>query len=200
MVVKSRREEYSEATRAALVASARTRFVEQGYADTSIEDIVTGARVTRGAFYHHFDSKQDAFEVVFGEVHATMLASIGKRMTGIDDVWDSAIAGIEGFLDICLDRDYQRIALQEAPIALGWQRYRELDEHHAFGIVRGMVQKLMDEGLVDEGPVEICARILFATFAEAAHAIASADDMAAARDHASRFLGKILNGLRTVRN
>src|SRR5262249_46391087 len=58
MPPKSRKEEYAEATRAALVDVARALFGEKGFAAVSIEEIVQGARVTRGALYHHFEDKQ----------------------------------------------------------------------------------------------------------------------------------------------
>ena len=61
---KSRKEEYAEATRAALVEVARAEFAERGYADVSIEQIVQGARVTRGALYHHFEDKRALFRAV----------------------------------------------------------------------------------------------------------------------------------------
>src|SRR5258708_314845 len=60
--VKSRREMYSEATRAALLDEATTLFAARGYASTSLEDIASASQVTRGAVYHHFASKRALFE------------------------------------------------------------------------------------------------------------------------------------------
>src|SRR5215471_5564610 len=62
--VKSRREMYSEATRAALLEEATTLFAERGYSGTSLEDVASASQVTRGAVYHHFASKQALFEAV----------------------------------------------------------------------------------------------------------------------------------------
>jgi AcrR family transcriptional regulator len=62
--VKSRREMYSEATRAALLDEATALFAERGYAGTSLEDVASASQVTRGAVYHHFASKQALFEAV----------------------------------------------------------------------------------------------------------------------------------------
>src|SRR6266702_432282 len=60
--VRSRRELYSEATRAALLDEATRLFAERGYAGTSLEDVASASQVTRGAVYHHFEAKHALFE------------------------------------------------------------------------------------------------------------------------------------------
>lgn len=46
-----------EATRAALVAAAVELILRQGFAATSVGQICEEAGVTKGSFFHHFDSK-----------------------------------------------------------------------------------------------------------------------------------------------
>ncbi|WP_084101689.1 TetR/AcrR family transcriptional regulator [Demequina sp. NBRC 110051] len=50
-----------EKTRADLLALGIERFPVKGYAGTSIEDVVRDSGYTRGAFYFHFDSKEEFF-------------------------------------------------------------------------------------------------------------------------------------------
>ena len=64
----SRRQQYSASTKRALVDVAEELFTEHGYATTSLDAIVAGARVTKGALYHHFSGKQALFEAVFERV------------------------------------------------------------------------------------------------------------------------------------
>ena len=47
---KSRREEYTEATRQALLAAGRDIFASEGYQAAGVEAISRAARMTRGAF------------------------------------------------------------------------------------------------------------------------------------------------------
>jgi AcrR family transcriptional regulator len=61
----TRRQQYSASTKRALVDVAEELFTESGYANTSLDAIVAGARVTKGALYHHFSGKQALFEAVF---------------------------------------------------------------------------------------------------------------------------------------
>jgi AcrR family transcriptional regulator len=45
--------------REAIVEAAIDSFYEHGYENTSVQDVVERARVTKGAFYHHFEKKDD---------------------------------------------------------------------------------------------------------------------------------------------
>lgn len=47
------------ATRQAIMDSAEGLVLEQGFAGTSVDAIIGQAGVTKGAFFHHFESKQD---------------------------------------------------------------------------------------------------------------------------------------------
>lgn len=50
--------------RAQFVATTQQLFYTKGYENTSIQDIIDAVGVSRGAFYHHFESKQAVLESV----------------------------------------------------------------------------------------------------------------------------------------
>jgi AcrR family transcriptional regulator len=56
-----------EETRKALIESALKLFGSKGYADTSVQEITEAAQVTKGAFYHHFESKEDLLRLIHDE-------------------------------------------------------------------------------------------------------------------------------------
>ena len=68
--VPTRRQQYSASTRRALIDMGEQLFTEHGYAATSLDTIVAGAQVTKGALYHHFSGKQALFEAVFERVES----------------------------------------------------------------------------------------------------------------------------------
>ena len=68
--------ERTEATRGRLIATARRLFAEQGFADTSTEEILKEAAVSRGALYHHFPSKTDLFQATFEQVEDELTAQV----------------------------------------------------------------------------------------------------------------------------
>jgi AcrR family transcriptional regulator len=55
---RSRRDEYAEQTRKAVVASARALFAERGYFATTINDIAAASRVSAGTVYQQCGGKQ----------------------------------------------------------------------------------------------------------------------------------------------
>ncbi|OQY97194.1 MAG: hypothetical protein B6D41_04030 [Chloroflexi bacterium UTCFX4] len=55
----------SDATIAAILAAAEKLFVERNYADVSMRDLGVAARVSTGALYHHFPSKEKLYYAMF---------------------------------------------------------------------------------------------------------------------------------------
>jgi AcrR family transcriptional regulator len=176
VTVRSRRLEYSESTRHALVDSAVHLFTRRGYAATSLDEVAKRARVTKGALYHHFSGKQALFEAAFDAVESTVMARLAEIMAGPGDPWDRAMNGIRHYIQVCLDPSYQRIVVHEAPVVMGWERWREAEDHFSFGLVKGGIQALIDAGEIDDLPVEVTARLLFGALTAGATMIARSDD------------------------
>lgn len=53
--------EHKVQTRARIVESARRLFNRHGFEQVTIDQIMASAGLTRGAFYHHFDSKDELY-------------------------------------------------------------------------------------------------------------------------------------------
>ncbi|MET9736409.1 hypothetical protein ABZZ79_39060 [Streptomyces sp. NPDC006458] len=54
--------------------------------------------------------------------------------------------------DVCAEGGYRNIVLQQGPIALGWQRWRELDHLHLGGLVLDIVNAALDAGRLRPHP------------------------------------------------
>ena len=60
----NKQQQRSEETKTQILAAAETCFAQGGYDGTSVARICQEAGVSKGAFYHHFDSKQAVFLVL----------------------------------------------------------------------------------------------------------------------------------------
>jgi AcrR family transcriptional regulator len=192
----SRRQEYSASTKRALVDVATDLFAERGYAGTSLDEIVAGARVTKGALYHHFSGKQALFEAVFERVEDDASASIRRAVRGTDDPWEKAMAGLRGFLDVLQRPEYRRLVIQEGPAVLGYEKYREQEERSTYGIVQDIVSSVLATYQLEKSMVETFSRVFFGAMSAAGSAVSSADDTARAAAEVEAAIAFILAGLR----
>ena len=74
-----------EETRRALIASALELFGSKGYEATSVQEITDGAGVTKGAFYHHFESKEDLLRLIHDEFVDEQLAAVQAVLAEHED-------------------------------------------------------------------------------------------------------------------
>jgi AcrR family transcriptional regulator len=195
-----RRQQYSSATKKALVEVAARLFTEQGYAATSLDAIVAGARVTKGALYHHFTGKQALFEAVFEKVEGDAARRIKAALRDRRDPWDKALAGLRAFLTVVQDPTYQRIVIQEGPAILGYERFREQEERSSYAIVQDIVRDVLDAGALelDEAMLGTFSRIFFGALSAAGETVSSAEDPQAAVAQVETAITFILTGLRTL--
>jgi AcrR family transcriptional regulator len=196
-VVKTRRAEQVDDTRRALLDSAMELFTERGFAATSLDDVVRAARVTKGALYHHFPGgKLALFEAVFVDVDRRLTQQTAAGMPAGASGWDLVELGIDAYLKACRDPAVRRIMFQEGPVALGWARWRELDGCDGRVLLEQVLRSLVAEGVLVDQPVELLARLVFATLGEAGITVAEADDPDAAHREARELLLGLLSGLR----
>jgi AcrR family transcriptional regulator len=192
----SRRAQYSASTQRALVDVARELFSRKGYAGTSLDEIVAGARVTKGALYHHFTGKQALFEAVFIKVEDDATKTIRKAMKGTKEPWDQISAGIRAFFEVARGAEYRRIVVQEGPAVLGYERYREQEERSTFSIVQDMVTEVVPGELFPKPIRDTLARLFFGAMSAAGTQLSEADDPEETSQELETVLGFVLNGMR----
>ena len=196
----SRRQQYSASTKRALVDVAEELFTDNGYAATSLDAIVAGARVTKGALYHHFSGKQALFEAVFERVEVDASRAIQKALKGHRDPWEKAQAGLRAFLEVVQEARYRRIVIQEGPSVLGYERYREQEERSTFANVLDIVRSVLSAGQwdLDEDLSQTFARIFFGAMSSAGESVSSAEDPIQAAANVETAIGFILAGFRVL--
>lgn len=192
----TKKQEQAETTRAGLIAVARELFAEQGYAGTSLEQIVGRAGVTRGALYHHFDGKRELFAAVYEQVESETTQRVAEAALAGSDVWQASQIGWRSFLDVCRDPAVRRIVLIDAPSVLGSEQWREIADRYGGALVRANLQALIDAGEIEQQPVAPLGRILMGALIEGAIAIAESDDPDAAADQMGAAVERVMAGMR----
>ncbi len=124
----------------------RVLFAERGYAAAGREEIVERAGVTRGAMYHHFNSKEALFQAVFEVVERELCDAIATSAMASRDPIEQLRLGARAFLDAAATGEVRRIVLLDAA------------------------------GRLNVGPADALALVVMAVLHEAATAIADGDD------------------------
>ncbi len=191
-----RREAEARATREALIDAARDLFTDRGYSGVGTEEIVTRAKVTRGALYHHFTDKRDLFRAVFEVVEEDLMKRIGATMESAKDPYELMLSGMRAFLDACEEPAVKQISLTDAPAVLGWEEWREIDNLHGLGLTRAALDGAVEAGVIRPIATEPMAHLFVAALSEAAFVIAHAEHPRRARAEVEEALLQLVEGLR----
>lgn len=196
----SRRAAYSASTKRALVDVAEGLFAEKGYAATSLDAIVAGARVTKGALYHHYSGKQALFEAVFERVEQESARRIQKALRGEKDPWQKALQGLRSFLDVVQESRYRRIVIQDGPAVLGYERFREQEERSTYANIVEIVRATLAAGAweLDEPMLQTFSRIFFGAMSSAGESVATSDDPVAAAQRVEGAIGFLIAGVQSL--
>lgn len=178
--------ERRSATTKALRRAARKLFGRRGFDSVSIDDVADAAGVTRGALYHYYASKEQLFEAVFEEVELALVERVLRATLAETDPLEQLRAGCEEFIDATADRQISRIALIDAPLVLGWARYREVDERNFLTLVRQAVDAI--RGTKQPNENAMLSRALFGALCELALRAATNPDERDAAKRAARIL------------
>mgnify|MGYP003879826237 CR=1 FL=1 len=160
--------ERSADMRANLLATARRLFVAQGYAATSTPAIVEGARVTRGALYHHFPDKQTIFRAVVEAESATVAEALEAADAPTMSALERLLAGAAAYVRAMQAEGRTRLLLVDGPAVLGRQAMRQIDGQHGDASLKIGLEEAMAEGALVQLPIEPLASLLSALFERAA--------------------------------
>ena len=74
-------------TKGKIVSAAWKLFYEQGYENTTVDDIVDESGTSKGSFYHYFESKDDllgSLSYLFDEKYEEIMMTMDKSLSPID--------------------------------------------------------------------------------------------------------------------
>lgn len=153
----------AEETRERLIGAARARFTQDGYADTSINDICEDLGITKGALFHHFKSKQVLFAEIWQRLQVEMDAEAREAAVAarsLTDPYSAFLAGCRIYLKYAARPEYQKIVLVDGPSVIGLQGWYEQDHDLGIENVRAGVRYLAKKGIVAEHRVDALAIML----------------------------------------
>ncbi len=175
MQEKSRRrsnKDRTRATRAALIAAARTLFFDRGYAGTGTVEIAAAAKVTRGALYHHFSDKSDLFQAVVAHEAQVVANQIAQQTSNPTSPLDALMAGTGAYFAAMAAPGRTRLLLLDGPSVLGHAEMDRINGQTSGEELRQGLGQAMSKEALENVPLEALTDLLSAAFDRAALAIA----------------------------
>jgi AcrR family transcriptional regulator len=160
-------------TRRALLAAAREVFVEQGFVDASIADVVQRADSSVGSLYHHFGGKSELFVALWQEhqqahEEAASRAVAQARRAGVTDPFELFSAGARAFLEGSWQRRDLAILFFSGDSPPGFEVMKRRRSHEWVGQNDALLK------LPDTSFSRLYAAILTSMIAEGAREVAAA--------------------------
>jgi AcrR family transcriptional regulator len=155
----------SEETRAKIMEAAIKLFSTRGYNKASVDDICESAGISKGAFYHHFKSKQSLFlalldgwlEFIDNAIESTKEKTVPETFMQMTQafpfVFETAGDNLPMFLEFWLQASRDK-KIWEAGIS-PYRRY-----HKYFTT---LIRKGVDEGSFVEVDPELASRMITST-------------------------------------
>ncbi|MBF6184141.1 TetR family transcriptional regulator [Nocardia farcinica] len=178
------RQAQAQATRERLIEVATRLFAADGYAAVTTTTLSEAAGMTRGALYHHFANMGEVMAAVLARSERALVERVAHALDGHPEPGAKFLALGPSLLRVLAeDPTTQRIVFLEAPAALGWTRWRAIDEGRSLALIAGLLTELRERGQLAEGvDPHLTAQLLLGAINEAGMRVAATDgrDRAAA--------------------
>ena len=159
------RNKYPEITEERILQAAERLFLEKGYDNTTIQDIVDAlGDLTKGAVYHHFKSKEDIMEAVgdrmFVRNNPFAEAAARKDLNGLEKLRASILMNQSD--DARMEMTVQSMPILENPRFLA-SMIRDNQQEIAPYLRRFLEEGIRDGSIHTEYPKELSEVILLLT-------------------------------------
>ena len=122
---KAPRTARGERTLRKILDAAMHEFGERGFAEASIVGITSRANVALGTFYTYFDSKDEVFRAVVGDLSEMVRTRVAPMLEGEGDAIDRERRALAALLDLIASRKQVYRIIDEAEFVdpAGYERH-----------------------------------------------------------------------------
>ena len=148
----------SHETRNKILEVSKDLFLEKGFDNTSIQDIIDGlGGLTKGVIYHHFESKYEILKSIISENNQEILNYNWRGNTGLEKIQNSLMDSFSNFKQQRLV--YSVSIMLRSPRLLG-EQYLSLFSDFLPEIRERVYEGVKDESIKTEYPEELADLIV----------------------------------------
>ena len=147
-----------EETRRKILEVSKELFLEKGFDNTSIQDIINRlGGLTKGVIYHHFGSKNEILQSIISENNQQILNYNWRGETGLEKIQNSLMDSFSNFEQQRLV--YSASIMLRSPRLLG-EQYLNLFSDFLPGVREKVFEGVKDKSIKTEYPEELADLIL----------------------------------------
>ena len=178
----NKKQQASLETSKKILAIARKHFSLEGYAETSLEEIVDELGMTRGALYHHFGNKKTLFTAVLAQIQSELGSYVEKNALEAHDSWEQLVEGCVAFVRFATLTENKHILLLDGPNIVEWKEWRRQDEANSFFHLREQLDILSKEGKLISIDLDMAAHMISGALNELSLFLAEKEEEAEVRE------------------
>ncbi len=146
-MLKTQKQLQSEQTRRQIIDAAAQLFASKGFYGTSMSDLASATALTKGAFYHHFESKDALFFAVVQSVQEKWENAVGRQVFQVENALDQ--------LAILLDSHAQLLRREPTLCLVMTGLSAEMEEtnpsflaalHGVYGALIAFIERIIENG------------------------------------------------------
>lgn len=148
----------SHETRKKILEVSKDLFLEKGFDNTSIQDIIDGLDgLTKGVIYHHFESKDEILQSIVSENNQEILNYNWRGDTALEKIQNSLM---DAFSNLKQQRLVYSVSIMlRSPRLLG-EQYLSLFSNFLPEIRKKVYEGVKDESIKTEYPEELADLII----------------------------------------
>ncbi|TGL56926.1 TetR/AcrR family transcriptional regulator [Leptospira jelokensis] len=133
-------------TKSTILNVAKKMFGKKGFAETSVEGIISELQITKGALYHHFTNKRQ----IFFEVCRMINESASRKWENMS--WNAFKKSIPNLWDLADDSDFVQIWIRDSYSVLTKEEMISLEEHYIKKPIQDFLERMVKEKYIENLP------------------------------------------------
>jgi TetR/AcrR family transcriptional regulator, transcriptional repressor for nem operon len=142
------------ATRQRILDTAERLVIDNGFAATSVDQVIAASGTSKGAFFHHFDSKTALAQALVDRYAAADIAHLDRAIAQVTAETDDPAARVIAFLRVFEDGADELMAAQSSCLYVSVLSERQLASSGTWDQIsravlawRAELSRLLDEAL-----------------------------------------------------
>lgn len=146
------RNKYPEETIKLILDVSTDLFSKKGYEKTSLQDIINKTKLSKGAIYHHFSSKEDILEAIFLQIGEKNAVSLSKIR---DDKTLNGLEKLRTIIRAAILNSNQSLMLTITPNLLDNPKFLAMQIEQIYQIIAPkFIQPILQEG-INDGSIKV---------------------------------------------